>query len=119
MPDTLHPGPATPAETGRRAVVYLEPGRALVVHGASDGVREEHEVALPDGVPSLTLEALAHIAHLVGDVDTVLVLGREDLRLALEREIVALGHRPATIRETAADGPVTAESLAERWRRLG
>ena len=119
MPDMLDPRSAITADTGRRAVVYLEEDRALVVHGAAGEARREQEVPLPQDDPGRLPEALAAIAHVIGDVDTVIVLGREDLRLALEREIVALGHRTATIRETAADGPVTAESLAERWRRLG
>jgi hypothetical protein len=46
-------------------------------------------------------------------VDRVLVLGTEELRVALEREIVAIGHRPETIREAEANGPMDEAALAE------
>ncbi|MCJ7711900.1 MAG: hypothetical protein MUQ32_13840, partial [Chloroflexi bacterium] len=105
------------ARTGVNAVVWIEPGRALVVRGG-DGV--EHamlEMSVPD-VPTATPPALAEIARRIGDVDRVLVLGADDLRTALEREIVAIGHRPETIREAVVEGPVSEAMLVARLRRL-
>ena len=57
-------------------------------------------------VPTATTPVLAEIAHCIGEVDRVLVLGTDDLRTALEREIVAIGHRPETIRDAVLEGPV-------------
>ena len=51
-------------------------------------------------------------------MDRVLVLGNDDLRTALEREIVAIGHRPETIREAVVEGPVDEAVLLARLRRL-
>jgi len=104
------------AGTGINAVVWIEPGRALLVRGNGD----EHattELPVPHQ-PTATPPALAEIAHRIGDVDRVLVLGNEELRTALEREIVAIGHRPETIREAVVEGPVDEAVLLERLRRL-
>jgi hypothetical protein len=102
--------------TGANAVVWIEKGRALVLRDAA-GVIVETEVALPD-VAATTPPALAEVAHRIGAVDRVLVMGPEDLRTALEREIVAIGHAPETIREAPLEGPVDREMLLGRLRRL-
>ncbi len=104
------------AGTGVNAVVWIEPGRALLVRGSDDG---HTTVALPvPHLPTATTPALAEIAHQIGDVDHVLVLGADDLRTALEREIVAIGQRPETIREAVVEGPVDEAMLVARLRRL-
>ena len=48
----------------------------------------------------------------------MLVLGAEELRTALEREIVAIGHAPETIREAPLVGPANRQDLLERLRGL-
>jgi hypothetical protein len=104
-----------PAGSGIHAVVWIEPGRALVLR---DGEGQAPiEMPVPD-VPTATPPALAEIAHLIGDVDRVLVMGNDALRTALEREIVAIGHRPETIRESVTEGPVDEAFLRARLRRL-
>lgn len=109
--------PVKPAtETGATAVVLIAKGRALVLRDVA-GTVAETEVRLPD-LAATTPVALAEVAHHVGHVDRVLVLGAEELRTALEREIVAIGHAPETIREAALDGPVDREALLARLRRL-
>lgn len=104
------------AGTGVNAVVWIEPGRALVVRGGQ-GAHVTVELPIPY-VPTATPAALADIARRIGEVDRVLVLGTDDLRTALEREIVAIGHRPETIREAMVDGPVDEAMLVERLVRL-
>jgi len=118
MHGTTRPRPVSHrAGTGVNAVVWIEPGRALVVRGG-DGV-EHPMVELPvPYVPAATPPALAEIAHRIGEVDRVLILGTDDLRTALEREIVAIGHRPEAIREAALEGPVDEATLVARLRRL-
>lgn len=106
---------ATP--TGVNAVVWIEPGRALLVRGGASGETSAIETVIPDR-PTATLPALAEVAHQIGDVDRVLVLGADELRTALEREIVAIGHRPETIREAVLEGPVDRDVLVARLRRL-
>ncbi len=102
--------------TGANAVVSIERGRALVLRDDA-GTIAETEVPLPNLAATVPL-ALAEVAHQVGAVDRVLVLGPDELRTALEREIVAIGHAPETIREAPLEGPVDREVLLARLRRL-
>jgi hypothetical protein len=105
------------APTGVNAVVWIEPGRALLVRGAPGDEPASIETVIPSA-PTATIPALAQVAHGIGDVDRVLVLGPDELRTALEREIVAIGHRPETIREAVVEGPVDKDVLVARLRRL-
>jgi hypothetical protein len=107
----------TPTAVGVNAVVWIEPGRAIVVRGGDGADLASTELAIP-AAPAMTPPALAEVAHSIGSVDRVLVLGDGDLRTALEREIVAIGHHPETIREAEVTGPVDAAILAERLAHL-
>jgi hypothetical protein len=106
-----------PAGNGINAAVWIEPGRALVVRGGDAAEHSTFEVEIPS-IAAITPPALAEVAHSIGEVDRVLVMGAEDLRTALEREIVAIGHRPETILEASPAGPMTEAALVERLRRL-
>jgi hypothetical protein len=118
MHGTTRPRPTVhPAVTGVNAVVWIEPGRALLVRGRADGETSSIETHIPDR-PTSTLPALAAVAHQVGPVDRVLVLGTDELRTALEREIVAIGHRPETIQDAVLEGPVDTDVLLAKLRRL-
>ncbi len=118
MHGTTRVRPATHgAGTGINAVVWIEPGRAIVVRGSDGGGYATTELPVPRATAA-TPPALAEVAHRIGDVDRVLVLGHDDLRTALEREIVAIGHRPETIREAVIEGPVDESVLVARLRRL-
>lgn len=105
------------AGTGLNAVVWIEPGRALVVRDEEGGEPSVVEVDIPV-MPAITPPVLAGVAHRVADADRVLVLGPDDLRTALEREIVAIGHHPESIREAVIEGPVDRGVLLERLKRL-
>ena len=106
-----------PAATGVNAVVSIEPGRALIVRGG-DGVElSSLELTIP-AAPAVTPPALAEVAHSLGAVDRVLVLGTDELRTALEREIVAIGHRPEIIRDAEVGGPMDEAALVERLASL-
>jgi hypothetical protein len=109
--------PDQPRAASANAVVWIEPGRALVVRGGDGAELASTEVRIPVA-PAITPPALAEVAHSIGAVDRVLVLGEGELRTALEREIVAIGHRPETIREAEITGPVDVTVLAERLAHL-
>ncbi len=111
-----HATPQT-VETGLNAVVWIEAGRALVVRGGHDDAPAPIEVTIP-AAPTDATTALAEVAHRIGEVDHVLVLGPTDLRTALEREIVAIGHRPETICEAVVERPVDDATLIAQLRRL-
>ncbi len=106
-----------PTATGINAVVWIEPGRALVVRGGDGPELPTMELPIPYQ-PAATPPALAEVAHSIGDVDRVLVLGADELRTALEREIVAIGHRPETIRDADVPGPMDEAALRERLAGL-
>jgi hypothetical protein len=106
-----------PAATGINAVVWIEPGRALIVRGGAGAEPAFLELPVPS-TPAVTPPALAEVAHSIGTVDRVLVLGMDELRTALEREIVAIGHRPETIREADVVGPMDEAALAKRLAEL-
>ncbi len=106
-----------PAGVGVNAVVWIEPGRAIVVRGGDGAELASTELPIPAAF-AMTPPALAEVAHSIGAVDRVLVLGEGDLRTALEREIVAIGHRPETISEAEVTGHVDAAILAERLAHL-
>jgi hypothetical protein len=103
--------------TGVNAVVWIEPGRALVVRGGDGGELSTLELPIP-ATPAVTPPALAEVAHSIGAVDRVLVLGTDELRTALEREIVAIGHRPEIIRDAEVRGPMDEAALVERLADL-
>lgn len=107
-----------PVATGVNAVVWIEPGRAIIVRGSGAGEPVSFELPVPEAFAA-TPPALAEVAHRIGDVDRVLVLGVEDLRTALEREIVAIGHHPETIREEIVTEAPGHDGLVARLRRLG
>lgn len=118
MHGTTRARPATrPVTPLQKAVVWIGPGRAIVARDHLGGTPTITEVAIPQA-PAVTPPVLAEVAHRIGDVDRILVLGEDDLRTALEREIVAIGHHPESIREAELEGPVNAEALLERLRRL-
>jgi len=118
MHGTSRPKPAEkPAATGVNAVVWIEPGRALIVRGGAGAAISSVELPIP-ATPAVTPPALAEVAHSIGAVDRVLVLGTDELRTALEREIVAIGHRPETIREAEVVGPMDEAALVKRLADL-
>ena len=108
---------AEPAAIGANAVVWIEPGRALIVRGGERAEYSSLELPIP-ATPAIMPPALAEVAHSIGAVDRVLVLGTDELRTALEREIVAIGHRPETIRDAEGSGPMDEAALAERLADL-
>ena len=108
---------ATPAQVGRNAIVWIGKDRAVILREGGTGEIDEVVVRLP-GTLTATPAALAEVAHRIGSVDRVVVMGGDDVRTALEREIVAIGHAPETIREAALEGPLDREALLARLHRL-
>jgi hypothetical protein len=65
------------AATGVNAVVWIEPGRALIVRGGAGAELTSLELPIPS-TPAVTPPALAEVAHSIGAVDRVLVLGMDE-----------------------------------------
>jgi hypothetical protein len=61
---------------------------------------------------------LAQLVHVIGDRQRVVILGPSSVRLALEREYVAMFRRPDRLVDVEPAGPVSTEDLIDRLRIL-
>jgi hypothetical protein len=114
MQGTTRARPPRPVEHGREAAIWIEPGRAVIARRTGRAAPVAEVVPFAGGPV-----ALAELAHRIGQADHVLVLGPDDLRLALEREIVAIGHHPERIREEIVTGEsMEPADLVARLRRV-
>lgn len=111
------PAPPAPAQVHAHAVVWIGARRAVVLRGTAGEHPAPREIPLP-AVPARRPPALARVARAIGAVDRVLVLGPDDERTALERELVAIGHRPETIAEAVFEAVPRPEDLRARLRGL-
>jgi hypothetical protein len=61
---------------------------------------------------------LAQVVRVIGDRQRVVILGPGSVRLALEREYVAIFQRPDRLVDVEPEGPVSREDLVGRLRTL-
>ena len=61
---------------------------------------------------------LARVVDEIGDRDRVLILGPDAMRVELEREYVAIFHRPDRILDVEASGPTEQDELVRRLEAL-
>ena len=64
------------------------------------------------------LAYLAIVVHAIGDRERVVILGPSSMRLALEREYVAIHHRPARLVDVEPAGALDPTELVRRVREL-
>lgn len=98
-----------------RAVVWVDATRAIVASTEADGRVETEQIHR--GAASET-EFLAHVVHEIGNSPTVSVVGPGSVRLALEREFVAISHRPDRLVGIPASARFADMEILERMRRL-
>ena len=91
--------------TGVNAVVWIEPGRALIVRGACWPTADLHGAADPRDTGRDAAGARRGCPLPSARWTGSSCWASDELRTALEREIVAIGHRPETIREADAQRP--------------
>jgi hypothetical protein len=95
-------------------VVWIDPDQAFVATKNGSGHVTSVIVARPPAVPTVTY--LAHVAHLIGDAERVVISGPDAMRTELEREYTAVQHRPDRIIDVEpvdeAGAPTEAELLA-------
>ena len=100
---------------GPSAIVWIDGRHAIVASTASDGgIATE---CVDRGTASET-EYLAHIVHEIGDRPTVSIVGPSSVRLALEREFVAINHRPERLVGIPLAARNTEAQILTRMRRL-
>lgn len=108
---TLNPtasGAATPS-----AVVWIDGREAIVAAMSRDGIISTCEFSrgwLPE------TSYLAQVVRVIGDRKRVVILGPSAVRLALEREYVAIFRGPDRLVDVEPEGPVSSEELIDRLR---
>jgi hypothetical protein len=108
-------GSAPREATAPSAVVWINGRQALVAAMSHDGRISTCEISrgwLPE--PSY----LAQVVREIGDRQRVVILGPSSVRLALEREYVAIFRRPDRLVDVESAGPLTREELVGRLRAV-
>jgi hypothetical protein len=108
---------APPPAAAPSAIVWIDGHRAIV------GVLD-----LPGYVTTSEIDRgsesepayLAHVVRTIGDRQRVMILGPSSVRLALEREYVALYRRPDRLIDGEPSGSVSTDELVARlWTLAG
>lgn len=107
--------PATRETTAPSAVVWINGRQATVAAMGRDGRVSTCEITR--GWMS-EQPYLAQVIRVIGDRQRVMILGPSSIRLALEREYVAMYRRPDRLVDVEPAGQVSLEELVDRVRTL-
>jgi hypothetical protein len=106
---------SAPAIATPSAVVWLDGRQADVASMSADGNISTCEVTRG----SMDQAAyLAQVVRAIGDRRRVMILGPSSVRLALEREYVAIFQRPDRLVDVEPAGPASSKALTDRLRTL-
>lgn len=109
------PDPSGQDEVRPSAVTWVNGRHAYVARLDAQGHVSQCEVERGDQtVPAY----LADVVRAIGDRERVVILGPGTARLALEREYVAIFHRPDRLVDVERAGPVSQSALVERLHTL-
>ena len=97
------------------AVCWIDGSHAMVAAMSEDGRLSTCEF---DRGWLSEASYLAQVVRIIGDRERVMILGPTSVRLLLEREYVAVYHRPDRLVDVEPAGPVPVEELVERARAL-
>jgi hypothetical protein len=116
---TIFP-PQVPATSrpASAATVWIDLRHALVGRTTADGSVELIELARPARLDEPMEQWIAVVAGAIGDRQRVLILGAGPLRLALEREYVAIFHRPERIVDVEPSSGIDRAELIRRVQEL-
>lgn len=104
-----------PATEGRpAAVAWIDRSHAVVARTEGSG---ERRLTVRAG-SSAEGPYLARVVDAIGDRERVLILGSDPLRVALEREYVAIHHRPERLVDVELAAPVDGAELDRRLATL-
>jgi hypothetical protein len=102
-------------EAAPSAVVWINGRQAVVAAVSREGRITSCEITrgwMPEQ------QYLAQVVRVIGDRQRVLILGPSSVRLALEREYVAMFRRPDRLVDVEPAGPLSPEELVDRVRAL-
>jgi hypothetical protein len=97
------------------AVVWVDEKHAIVASTEPEGGITAGQIHRG---PESETEYLAHVVHEIGDRPTVSIVGPSAVRLALEREFVAISHRPERLVGIPMSARAAEAQILERMRRL-
>jgi hypothetical protein len=100
------------------AVVWMGPDGAMVARRDAAGEVAILDVPGPSAGPDRPARFLVDVVDGIGDADRVAVMGADTLRLDLEREFVAIGHRPDRIVDVAPGDVIDRDAVLERLAAL-
>jgi hypothetical protein len=104
-----------PWEMRPDAVVWVDERHAIVARAATDGAISTVEVRRV-GRPETRY--LAQVVHEIGNREHVMIIGPSVLKLALEREYVALSHRPERLVPAPQGASGAGSEILHRMERL-
>jgi len=91
------PGPPAHGGPGSAAVVWIGPEMAMIARRDGAGEVDILDIPRSSAGPDDPRHYLVEVVDRIGAAARVVVLGPDALRLDLEREFVAIGHRPDRI----------------------
>jgi len=106
----VHSATATEA-AAPSAVVWINGRQAIVAGFSREGRISTCEITR--GWMS-ELQYLSQVVRAIGDQQRVLILGPSSVRVALEREYVAMYRRPDRLVDVEPAGPLSPEELVDR-----
>ena len=109
---TLNP---TVSQTTPSAVVWIDATRAVVACVEGDGDSSTCDITRGSLHES---QYLGQVIRVIGDRPRVMILGPDSARLALEREYVAVFHRPERLVDVEPTQLVGTDELLDRARTL-
>lgn len=107
--------PIAPRTVPPSAVVWINGQQAIVAAMSDDGRISTGEI---NRGREPETSYLAHVVRAIGDRQRVVILGPSSVRLALEREYVAIFRRPDRLVDVEPAGAIDAEDLVDRLRTL-
>lgn len=114
MPDPVRDH-AAPGTVPRSSVVWIDEREARVARMGPEGRVSTCEITRGTD-PELSF--LAMVVRAIGDCERVLILGPDSIRLALERDYVAIYRRPERLVDVEPSEPIEVEALVDRLRAL-
>jgi hypothetical protein len=101
--------------TAPSAVVWINGRQAIVATMSHDGQVATCEISR-GWLSASSYRGL--VVRMIGDRQRVVILGPSSVRLALEREYVAMFRRPDRLVDVEPSGPVSPDELVDRLRTL-
>lgn len=113
MSEATRESPATP-ELRPDAVVWVDERHAIVARAGDGGIVTTEIRRVGQAEPRF----LARVVHEIGGQEHVMIVGPQPIRLGLEREYVAISHRPDRLIAAPTSARGAGAEILDRIERL-